>query len=186
MINFNANPYFDDYNENDKFYRILFRPSFAVQARELTQLQTILQQQIKRHGDHIFKDGAMVIPGEMSIDSTIGYVKLQPTYLGNNIDPFLNNLVGRTAIGESGVTALVVAVAAAAEDDPATIYVKYTSSGTNNTSKVFGSNEVLNIGVNTVQAASVDPVGTGTIATITRGVYYIKGFFVLVKIKLLS
>ena len=181
MINFNANPYFDDYNENDKFYRILFRPSFAVQARELTQLQTILQQQIKRHGDHIFKDGAMVIPGEMSIDSTIGYVKLQPTYLGNNIDPFLNNLVGRTAIGESGVTALVVAVAAAAEDDPATIYVKYTSSGTNNTSKVFGSNEVLNIGVNTVQAASVDPVGTGTIATITRGVYYIKGFFVLVE-----
>lgn len=181
MINFNTNPYFDDYNEDDKFYRILFRPSFAVQARELTQLQTILQQQIKRHGDHIFKEGAMVIPGEMSIDNTVGYVKLQPVYQGNNIAPIVNNLVGRTATGESGVTALVYAVAEAAGDDPATIYVKYTSSGSDNTTRVFAANEILNIGVNTVQVASTDPTGIGTIATIKRGVYYIKGFFALVQ-----
>jgi hypothetical protein len=181
MINFNANPYFDDYNEDDNFYRILFRPSFAVQARELTQLQTILQQQIKRHGDHIFKEGAMVIPGEMSIDNTIGYVKLETTFQGNNIEPFLKNLVGRVATGEAGVTALVIAVASAADNNPPSIYVKYTSSGTNGETKVFGSNEVINIGTNTVQTVSTDPVGLGTIATIKRGVYYVKGFFTLVE-----
>lgn len=181
MINFNATPYFDDYNEDDNFYRILFRPSFAVQARELTQLQTILQQQIKRHGDHIFKEGAMVIPGESSIDKTVGYVKLQTTFQGNNIGPFLNNLVGRVATGESGITAQVVAVAVAADNNPPTIYVKYTSSGNNGETKVFGTNEVINIGTNTVQTVSADPVGLGTIATIKRGVYYVKGFFTLVE-----
>ena len=40
--NFNAAPYYDDYNQDDAYYRILFRPGFAVQAREVTQLQTQL------------------------------------------------------------------------------------------------------------------------------------------------
>ena len=56
--NFDVSPYFDDYNEDKDFYRILFRPSVAVQARELTQLQTILQNQIQRFGEHVFKDGS--------------------------------------------------------------------------------------------------------------------------------
>ena len=88
MIDFNTEPYNDDFDENNKFYRILFRPSFAVQARELTQMQTILQNQIKRHGDHIFKQGAMVIPGQSSIDTNSNYIKLQPIYAGAVITPY--------------------------------------------------------------------------------------------------
>jgi hypothetical protein len=57
---FNVSPYFDDYNEDKKYYRILFRPSVAVQARELTQLQTIQQNQVQRLGNEIFKDGSVV------------------------------------------------------------------------------------------------------------------------------
>jgi hypothetical protein len=38
-LDFNTEPFFDDYSEDDKFHRILFRPGYAVQARELTQLQ---------------------------------------------------------------------------------------------------------------------------------------------------
>ncbi len=44
---FNTDPYWDDFNEDKKFLRMLFRPGRAVQARELTQLQTIVQDQIK-------------------------------------------------------------------------------------------------------------------------------------------
>ena len=44
--------------KHENFHRVLFRPAFAVQARELTQLQTILQNQIERFGEHIFKDGS--------------------------------------------------------------------------------------------------------------------------------
>ena len=52
--NFNANPYYDDYDEDKKFLRMLFKPGYAVQARELTQLQSILQKQTERFGNHIF------------------------------------------------------------------------------------------------------------------------------------
>ena len=80
MLDFNTEPYNDDFDENNKFYRILFRPSFAVQARELTQLQTILQKQIEFNGSHIFKQGAMVVPGQASLDVKYNYVKLQQIY----------------------------------------------------------------------------------------------------------
>ena len=57
-LNFNVDPYFDDFDPNKNFHRILFKPGFAVQARELTQSQTILQNQIERLSDHIFEKGA--------------------------------------------------------------------------------------------------------------------------------
>ena len=53
----NTSPYFDDFDENKQFYRILFRPGYPVQARELTQLQTALQKQIARFGNHVFAHG---------------------------------------------------------------------------------------------------------------------------------
>ena len=89
MIDFNTEPYNDDFNEDNQFYRILFRPSFAVQARELTQMQSILQNQIKRHGDHIFKEGAMVVPGQASIDTNLPYVKVQAVYSGNVVETYI-------------------------------------------------------------------------------------------------
>ena len=61
---FNVSPYYDDFAESKNFHRILFRPAFAVQARELTQSQSILQNQLERFGDHVFRQGAMVIPGQ--------------------------------------------------------------------------------------------------------------------------
>ena len=73
---FNLTPYYDDYAESKKFHRILFRPAFAVQARELTQSQSILQNQIERISDHFFEKGAMVIPGEISYDLDYRAIKL--------------------------------------------------------------------------------------------------------------
>ena len=60
---FNVSPYFDDYSEDKKFHRVMYRPAFAVQARELTTQQSITQNQIEKFGDHMFKHGAMVVPG---------------------------------------------------------------------------------------------------------------------------
>ena len=48
ITDLNVSPYYDDYDEADNFHRVLFRPGYAIQARELTQLQSILQQQIER------------------------------------------------------------------------------------------------------------------------------------------
>jgi hypothetical protein len=60
QTNFNVSPYYDDYSEAKQYYRILFRPATAVQARELTQLQTILQKQISRFGNSVYKDGTII------------------------------------------------------------------------------------------------------------------------------
>ena len=74
--NFNVSPYYDDFAESNKFHRVLFRPGFAVQGRELTQLQSILQNQVDRFGQHLFKDGTMVIPGQVNYNAEFSYVKL--------------------------------------------------------------------------------------------------------------
>ena len=185
MIDFNTEPYNDDFDEDNKFYRILFRPSFAVQARELTQLQTILQNQIKRHGDHIFKQGAMVIPGQVSIDSEVQYVKIQPTYAGAVVETYVNELEGLVVVGQSGLTAQVIKVENAIGGDFATLYVRYTNSGDNNVTKTFADDEIITpqdalLSAYTVQAISSSATGTGSTATVERGVYYINGHFVLV------
>ena len=75
-INFNVDPYYDDFDTGKNFHRILFRPGLAVQARELTQLQTILQNQIERIGDHLFKDGSVVNGGQIHLDYEVRFVKL--------------------------------------------------------------------------------------------------------------
>ena len=59
--NLNINPFFDDFDKNDNFYRVLLNLVF-IQARELTQLQSILQNQVESFGSHMFKEGSMVIP----------------------------------------------------------------------------------------------------------------------------
>lgn len=47
--NFNQDPYYDDFSDNNNYYRVLFKPGNAVQARELTQLQTTLQEIGRAH-----------------------------------------------------------------------------------------------------------------------------------------
>ena len=73
---FNVSPYYDDYAESKKFHRVMYRPAYAVQARELTTQQSITQNQIEKMGDHLFKQGAMVIPGETTVDVNYESVKL--------------------------------------------------------------------------------------------------------------
>ena len=42
----NVAPYYDDFDASKNYVKTLFRPGFAIQARELTQLQSALQNQI--------------------------------------------------------------------------------------------------------------------------------------------
>ena len=186
MIDFNTEPYNDDFDENNKFYRILFRPSFAVQARELTQMQTILQNQIKQNGDHFFEQGAMIIPGQSSIDCNADFVKIQPLYAGAVVETYINELEGLVIVGDSGVTAQVIKVVNAAGADFATLYVRYTSSGDDAETQTFADDEIITpqdpeLSSYTVQAVSTDATGIGSIASIERGVYYVNGHFVLVE-----
>ena len=119
---FNLSPYYDDYSEDKKFHRVLFRPAFSVQARELTQLQTIQQNKIERLSDHFFEKGSMVIPGEISYDLNYTAVKLT-SFTGSST---LSEYVGKTFKGAtSGVIGTVVNSVVTDGTDPNTLYVKY-------------------------------------------------------------
>ena len=67
--NLNVSPYFDDFDADKNYQRVLFKPATPLQARELTTLQSILQNQIEKFGQHFFKEGSVVIPGQVSYDS---------------------------------------------------------------------------------------------------------------------
>ena len=67
ITDLNVSPYYDDFADSNNYHRVLFRPSYALQARELTQAQTILQAQIERFGNHVFKEGDVVVPGAVQV-----------------------------------------------------------------------------------------------------------------------
>ena len=150
-LNFNTTPYYDDFDEDKNFHRILFRPGRAVQARELTQSQTQLQDQVKKFGDHIFKDGSRVTGasvfsiGEGNIklvsqdranlaansSTTVSHIKLNPTFEGTSIN--VSNFVGKYVTTNTAISAeanvkniyFVHHADAAVDSDPDTLYVSY-------------------------------------------------------------
>ena len=183
-INFNTDPYYDDFSESKEFYRILFKPGRAVQARELTQLQTTLQNQIARFGKNVFKEGAIVIPGQQIFDKFYNYVKLTDSFNSINSDDIIVDLIGGTVTGQTtGVTASIVNYAVSESGDPSTIYVKYTGSGTDKTTAVFADGELLTFtyGVDstaTLQVAAASATGKGVAYSIAAGVIFCKNHFV--------
>ena len=72
----NIAPYFDDYDQENQFYKVLFKPGYALQARELTQLQTTLQNQIETFGDNIFKEGSIIKGCNIAQIKGLQFVKL--------------------------------------------------------------------------------------------------------------
>lgn len=155
----NVDPYFDDFDLTKQYYRVLFKPSYAVQARELTQLQTILQNQIEQFGDNIFKEGSIIKGCNFSELNDLNFVKVTDK---ENFD--ITNYVGFsdtvTITGQtftrdntyelrgavSGVTASVVAATRGFETrnpDLNTFYINYTTTSAGN--KSFQTGELLNI-----------------------------------------
>jgi hypothetical protein len=191
MINFNTAPYFDDFDPKNRFYRILFRPSYAVQGRELTQVQSILQHQIELFGNHIFEEGAMVIPGQITFDQEVSYQKMVSTY-GNPPDQvFVNpeDFLGQDVIGESsGVEGTIINVAPADENDPLTFFIKFKDSGKDKQSIGFWDGETIyrknEPQIRAIVAGDLDEInptyesnGKAAIASIEQGVYYFNGIF---------
>ena len=172
---FNVAPYYDDFTESKKFHRVMYRPAFAVQARELTTQQSILQNQIERFGDHIFQHGAMVIPGQIAFDNLYFAVKLT-SFTGTLTNYNGNTLTG----GTSGVVADVVGTAATDGTDPDTLFVKYRNSGTANDASKFTDGETVTTGHSSAATAVVSECTIGSAVNIDAGTYYINGFFVQV------
>ena len=172
---FNVSPYYDDFDATDKFHRVMYRPAYAVQARELTTQQSMMQDQIEKFGDHIFEHGAMVVPGQVEPDFHYNAVKLT-SFNGTLANYNSTTLTG----GTSGVVADVVNYVATDGTDPDTLFVKYRNSGTDNASSVFTDGEILTSGHTDAMTAVCSTTAQGAAVKIEAGTYYINGFFVSV------
>ena len=172
---FNVTPYYDDYDEDKQFLRILFRPGFAVQGRELTQLQTILQKQSSRLGDHIFKDGSKVLGGEVTLDTEVYYLKLTTD---DTATDFSNGIISDTSVtvGAGTTRAQVISTINAVGSDAPTLIIKYISGS----GYAAGSTIYLEGSISTTATvAATGHTGGASVVSINRGVYFVNGFFVL-------
>ena len=137
----NVDPYFDDYDPNKGYHRILFKPSTAVQARELTQSQSILQDQIEKFGRHIFIEGSIVEKCDISYERVRHYIKIKDTYfysngVSNTININLTNLLGFTLVGNNNLTAKISTTlyangSVSGSPDLKTIYIDYIEHNVN-------------------------------------------------------
>ena len=198
--NLNISPYYDDFDKAKNYYRALFKPGFPVQARELTGLQSILQNQIESFGSHIFKDGSMVIPGGVTYDSTYFSCKVNADHLGIDVSIYLDALIsnndgtGTKIKGQNSlITARIVNYILPPTEgvDDIVIFVKYVESDKDNVSQAFPDDEILILEENVTYGNTTLTSGssiltlisdtackTGTAVGIERGVYYLRGTFV--------
>jgi hypothetical protein len=197
--NLNISPYFDDFDPSKNYHKVLFKPSFPVQARELTGLQTILQNQIKEFGSHIFKEGSVVIPGQINYNSEIPSIEIESQFLGIDIENYIEALLGKSIIGEdTGITAKIIHILDENETRGTyTLYLNYRSSGIRG-EKVFANSETLlleeTVSINSItiqenqgfaNTISRNSSSSGSFVIISDGVYFLRGHFVNVYEQLL-
>ena len=193
--NLNVAPYFDDFDPQSNYYKVLFKPAYPVQARELNNLQSILQNQVEGMGTHLFREGAKVIPGQLTYLSSYYAIQIEPEYLGVPVALYLDQLVGTLITGQqSGVTARVSSYITNEESERGnyTLYVDYfESSTTDAATQTFLDDEVLltsqNIQFSTTfiganegfaKALPVNSNAVGSAFALANGVYFLRGHFV--------
>ena len=186
QTNLNIKPYYDDFDPLNNYYRVLHKAGYPVQARELTQSQSILQDQVEKLASRMLKEGDNVVPGEYSLNLPVSYVRASSITQGSRAEEY----VGYTLKGVvSGVLAKVIYATPLTDDDDVTFYVNYQSSGNTSEYKTFVEGETLEsdtpnnytstVGISTIsKPISSPPMGQGSLFTVKPGSYFVDGFIV--------
>lgn len=197
LLQFNQNPYFDDFDASKGYMKVLFKAGVPVQGRELNQIQSIFQNQVTQFANNVFKNGSVVSGARNSLKAQ-AYVRLNnfitnSTTVPTNITQFAEGFKIQGAT--SGITALyVTGFNSDAAGDPPTAYIIYTGTGKDGTTTTFIPGEVLNwidsngltVYNTTVrcpgcagsgQNDTIPPTGQGQIYTIDDGTFYYEGYF---------
>ena len=194
--NLNVSPYFDDFDPKKNYYKVLFKPGLPVQARELTSLQSVLQDQVEQIGTHLFKEGSIVIPGQINYNNTLFAVEVEPEYLGVPVSQYAEDLINVYIRGQnSNVRAKIVFYEGteASERGYFTYFVSYVGAG-NDGKDTFDDDETLLLednlstavvnfqnGQGFANTAPVESTSIGSAVFLTEGVYFLRGTFVKVE-----
>tara|TARA_B100001093_G_C26858679_1_gene1028749 strand:+ start:2529 stop:7757 length:5229 start_codon:yes stop_codon:yes gene_type:complete len=197
-----GSPYWDDYsdkgNSSKNYLRILFQPGRAVQTRELNQMQSAIQDQIDKFGQHIFQDGSTVLDGEIDVDNKVQWIDVTLTANGalvaaDTTRPLVGKKIYCRASGSgydgADVSATIMDYELKSDNDYR-FYLRYTSDTTNfaggsRTFADFKTGEALSGGGITIASDAAIGNGTGAITSgyafkmhNAKGIYFVKGYFV--------
>jgi len=192
--NLNVAPYFDDFNAKDNYCKILFKPGLPVQARELTGIQSILQNQIEKFGQHVFKDGSSVTGGGVRYNGAYTSVRIQRSNEGIDVASYLSDLIGQVVIGsQSGVKAKIKSfIGKPLSGNWYVLFISYLNTGGED-NEIFTGGESLLLDNNVLstlngltfqpgepiaQAVDENCCFTGSAAILSNGIYFVRGYFI--------
>jgi Domain of unknown function (DUF4815) len=177
-LNFNVSPYYDDFDPTKNYHRILFKPGYAVQARELTQSQTILQNQIAQFAGSIFSQNTPITGGKVTTNTKCYYIKLNTTYNGTTIQAssFLNKVITDAS---GAISAKVIATVEATgtpttPGDPPTLIVTYNSGVQFADNMLISSIDGSNLNATSIgSTGGSTSTGQSSVVSISQGVFYV-------------
>ena len=192
--NLNVAPYFDDFDSKSTYCKILFKPGTPVQARELTGIQSILQNQIEKFGSHIFKEGASVTGGGIKFNGAYNSVKIEISNEGIDVKTYLADLVGKVIVGSnSGVKAKIKSyIGRPTRTKFYVLFISYLNTGGQG-NEVFADGESLLLdgdalstrnnlifqpGQPVAQTVTIGASSVGSAAVLSSGIYFVRGYFV--------
>ena len=192
--NLNIAPYFDDFDKSKGFLKVLFKPGFPVQARELTTLQTLLQDQIDTFGQGVYKEGSMVVPGGITLNKDVPCILIQNNYLNLDVENYRTAIDGKIIKGStSGVRARVLfsISSTTSTSNNITFYLNYLQKAEDNTTSTFTDGETFTCESDITYASTTIASGTplaqllnssstsrGSTASVGAGVFFTRGYFV--------
>ena len=192
--NLNIAPYYDDFDSSKGFLKVLFKPGYPVQARELTTLQSLMQNQIDSFGQGVYKEGAQVIPGGITLNNDVACVIINNSYLNLDVELYRTALDGLVIKGStSGVRGRVLfsISSSTSTKNQITFYINYLQKANDNTTTTFTDGETLTCETDITYLSTTIAAGTplaqllnsnanskGSTANVGAGVYYVRGYFV--------
>ena len=192
--NLNIAPYYDDFDSSKGFLKVLFKPGYPVQARELTTLQSLMQNQIDTFGQGVYKEGAQVIPGGITLNNDVACVIINNSYLNLDVELYRTALDGLVIKGStSGVRGRVLfsISSSTSTKNQITFYINYLQKANDNITTTFTDGETLTCETDITYLSTTIAAGTplaqllnsnsnskGSTANVGAGVYYVRGYFV--------
>lgn len=175
-LDLNVSPYYDDAADaiSKNYNRILFKPGYAVQARELTQLQSVLQNQVGKFGSHVFKNGSVVAGCEFKLDTARDFVKVLDADASGIGITALTDYIGAKVIGlTSSIQAeIIYAISGSEESSPDlnTLYLRYLTGDGSTDAVHFFAGETIRV----IESETGDQIGDTFIIddTFEEGNYY--------------
>lgn len=177
---FNVDPYYDDFNENKKFLRVMFKPGYALQAREVTQMQTIIQNQIERFGSNIFENGSIVLDGQIT-ENYLRYGRITGLSGVSSVTGLVGAVVGAVGSAQARIVHTEAGLSSSDKDPFAIVYFDYIGGGagfTHNTT-ISGTAGTNSVSFSLTGNTTVSALGDSSVVAVNSGVRFVDGYFVM-------